>query len=439
MNRVDLDNYYIKSVYDNEQDYYADYKVVVEKVNNSTAIYKGKPIPFLYMPKFYREEDLERFKGIKDKMFTIMNKVIDRYLVDGEFRKKFHFSDDLEQLILTEHRYKSNIPMARVDIFYREDGDFKFCEINTDGSSAMNEDRELARILKDSRAMKDMMGDYNVESFELFESWVNEIVNIYKESNENENPTIGIVDFTDRASLIEFEIFVDTFKRLGYEAHIIDPRELIYKENQLFWNGKNIDIVYRRLVTRDMMERKSEIPDFIEACKNPDICIVGSIKTQIVHNKIFFKILHDEDTLKHLTVDENAFVREHVPYTVEFNRDLDMNDIINNKDRWLLKPMDLYASKGVYTGLDYNEEQWSEILKECLKEDYLLQEYYMPNKTDLIEFVNGKPIARSFNNITGLYVYNENLYGLYSRIGKNPIISGLHDCFTLANLKVKKK
>ncbi len=50
----------------------------------------------------------------------------------------------LEELILNRPTYYSPIPIARIDIFYNEKtGDFKFCEFNTDGTSAMNEDRKL--------------------------------------------------------------------------------------------------------------------------------------------------------------------------------------------------------------------------------------------------------------------------------------------------------
>lgn len=439
MKRVEFDKEYIGNVFNDKESFFNDYKDVVEKVNNSTAIYKGSPIPFLYMPKFYGEDDLKKFVHIKDKMFSIMNKVIDRYMIDSEFRAKFHFEKELEELILTEHKYKVNIPMARVDIFYREDGSFKFCEINADGSSAMNEDRELSRILMDSIGVKTMKEGYEIKSFELFESWVKEIVSIYHESNSKEKPVIGIVDFTDRASLIEFEVFKDAFERLGYEAHIIDPRDLVYADGRLMHDDKEIDVVYRRLVTRDMMERRNEIPDFIRACKDPNICIVGSIKTQIVHNKIIFKILHDEDTLEMFTVDEREFIKAHVPYTIEFIGKHDIEKLIKEKNTLILKPMDLYASKGVYTGIDYNDEDWQKLLEDCVDNDYLLQEYYTPNKTDLLEFVDGEPVVSTFNNITGLYIYNETLYGLYSRIGKNPIISGLHECYTLANMLIKKK
>ena len=69
---------------------------------------------------------------------------MDAYAKDEDYRRLFGFEPKLEELILREPTYDSPIPIARIDIFYNEEtGDFKFCEFNTDGTSAMNEDREL--------------------------------------------------------------------------------------------------------------------------------------------------------------------------------------------------------------------------------------------------------------------------------------------------------
>lgn len=439
LKRSNLDKEYIEIIKEQESVCYKDYLNSIEEVENSTAMYKGKPVPFLYMPKFYTQEDLNRFRNLTDTLMTILRKVIDRYIEEPIFRQKFGFSELLEKLILTEHGYNAKVPMARIDIFYKEDGSFKFCELNADGASAMNEDRELSRILSKSVPFQLFEKKYDIKPFELFDTWVKECISIFREFDSSiENPNVAIVDFNDKGSPNEFEVFKETFIRNGYNTEIVDARDLKYIDGKLYFNDMKIDIVYRRLVTRDLLERASEIPDFIEAAKEGNVCIIGPIKSQIIHNKIIFKILHDVDTLEGLTGEEQAFIKNHIPFTAKFEGDgFDFEELVKDKDKYILKPSDLYASKGVYAGCDFNKEQWKEKLEECHGKDYLIQEYYTPTKSNLVEFDQGKLKISEFNNITGIYMYNEKLYGLYSRIGKNPIISGLHDCFTLANFIVK--
>ena len=93
---------YIDIVKRDSTKYYDDYIHLIDEVKNSTAMYKGEPIPFLYQPKFFSEEDLNRFKELSSTLMTILNKVIKRYIELPEFRKKFQFSKLLEELILVE-------------------------------------------------------------------------------------------------------------------------------------------------------------------------------------------------------------------------------------------------------------------------------------------------------------------------------------------------
>jgi len=45
--------------------------------------------------------------------------------------------------------------------------------------------------------------------------------------------------------------------------------------------------------------------------------------------------------------------------------------------------------------------------------------------------------VEEFGTITGLFMYNENLAGLYTRVGSKSIISGLSEYYTLPNILVK--
>jgi len=419
-----------------------NYKSIVQKVKNSTAMYKGEPIPFLYMPKMYTESDLKGFKELSQTMMGILRKVIDKYLSNQKYRKEFRFGDLLDKLITVEHGYRAYVPMARIDIFYRGQGEFKFCELNADGSSAMNEDRELGRIFRESGIFDNIPKTLVAENFELFNSWVKECEKMYSEFGgiKGEDTTVAIMDWAGGGTVNEFEVFKQAFEDNGFKAIIVDPRDVTFREETLYHEDTKIDIVYRRLVTREIIDRSDEIQDFIEGCLSGNVCVIGPIKSQIIHNKRIFKILHDEETKAFLTEKEVMFIEQHIPLTKYFEgEEWDIDKLIVNKNDLILKPCDLYASRGVYAGKDFEDEMWREKLLECKDEDYLLQEYYTPHRTTLLKVTENDIIEYEFNNITGIYMYNEQLAGLYSRVGKNPIISGLHECYTLPTFIIKNK
>lgn len=433
---------YINLIKSNPEAYIEDYRKIQDQVGNSTAIYKGQPVPFLYNPMFFSKEDMENFSDIGEAIIRIGNIVMGEYINNPEFRKKFKYSKDLEELILTDSGYDINYPIGRFDIFYKDKDNFKFCELNTDGSSAMNEDNTLARILLESKACKDFSDFYELEYFELIDSWVEKSLEIYKTWNGKDKidkPNIAILDFMESATSVEFQLFKESFERSGYRAIIADPVDLEFRDGKLYRGDYRIDMVYRRIVTFEAIERLDEIKDFIAAYKAGAFCSIGSFKSQLIHNKIIFKILHDEDSLNLLTKEDQDFVKNHIPYTREFiGGDEVFNHVVENKDKYIMKPLDLNASRGVYVGRDLSQEEWESRLRDSFNSDYIYQEFVLPYRREFVVIEDDKIEVEDFGSIIGLFMYKERLEGLYTRIGKENIISGLSSYYTLPNVLAKK-
>lgn len=429
----------VEGIIEDYSDYYEDFIRINEKVKKSNAIYKGEPVPFLYIPKFFTRENIIEFNLIVKNIFDLVNKTIDLYFSEKEVRDLYNFDERLKELILLEKPYSSNVPMGRFDIFYYGKGQYKFCELNTDGSSAMNEDMVLSRIIGQSLLLKELKKSYNIHSFELFDTWVSEVENIRKEAGiYKEKPTLCILDFIHDEPSIEFNEFKKAFQKENYDVIIADPRDLSEKNGFLYYEDKKIDIIYRRLVTKDLMENYDLIPDLIEGIKANKTCIIGNLRSQIVHTKLFFKVLHDERFQKYLTAKEIEYINSHIPITEKIDKVKEK--YIVNKNSLIAKPIDNYASKGVFAGKDLTKEEWIKQLDKISKENYLIQEFCQPAYSKNIIFESeDKYSVKDFRNITGLFVYNESLYGIYSRLGLNSIISGLHEGYTVPSFYIEKK
>ncbi len=431
----------------------ADFLKTKHAVANSQAIYKGEPVPFLYIPKMYNEQDTDTFKYALNGIHGLSKKTIDLYLKHESISNLFEFDLRLDALIRLPHYYETTVPMGRFDIFYYGPGNFQFCELNADGASAMNEDHELSQILKETKLINQFKENYTFEHFELFHSWVTEVKSIYKDflkkapiasatntSAEGRKTTVAIVDFIDKGSSIEFEVFKDAFLKDGMHCIIVDPRDLICKDGSLFSGDVKIDIVYRRLVTKDLMDRYDEIPEFISGLKAGNTCIIGSVKTQVIHTKRFFEVLYEPELRQYLTEDEIAFIDNHVPYTRPLKKDDAFGTYLNHREDYIIKPIDYYASKGVCAGKDYDDNAWKVLLEEKALEDFIIQKYCPLALVDnLYEDQSGEIVHKTFNTITGLFTYNERLSGIYVRAGLKSIISGLHDGFTMSTLVYKEK
>ncbi|BEP29640.1 hypothetical protein [Helicovermis profundi] len=417
-----------------------DYKKMYSKVGSSNAIYKGKQLPFLYFPSIYSREDVKKFEDISKNIFNIVNHSIDIYLTKPDVRHIWNFDARLEELILIPHRFKSNVPMGRFDFFYYPDGTYKFCELNTDGTSAMNEETPLSDILIDSFLMNEIQKKHNISRYELYQSWVEEVKSIYKEFVENggsfsEKPLVAIMDYMSKGFPYEFEEFKKAFIKSGFNCQIVSPDELEEKDGNLFYNKEKIDIIYRRLVTRDMMEHYDELMPLIRGIKANKTCIIGSIKSQIVHTKKYFEALHHEEFRKYLSDDELAYIDKYIPYTSTLRIDENLESFVKNKEIYIIKPVDYYASKGVYAGKEFDTEEWRKLLIASAKEGYIIQEFCERSINKNLNFKeDGSFDIAEFYNITGIFVYNEKMKGIFTRAGFNAVISDLNDGYSLSSL-----
>lgn len=420
-------------------------KKAQERMEKSTAYSHGILVYTLYMPKIFDNGMVAYFRYISKTIYTILDKVIRRYEADPEYRALFGFDPRLEKLILRPRAYDCSLPIARVDIFFNEDDyTFKFCEFNADGASAMNEDKELNAVIAETETYKQFTKRFNVHSSELFDSWSETLLSIYQTvENAVEKPHVAIVDFLHHEKNNEFEVFKKAFNNHNCTCEICEITALSYHDGALYSEtGKKIDVVYRRAVTCDIMDSYDEIPDFIHAVEDNAVVLIGDFRTQVIHNKIVFEILHRPETAAFLTESEQDFVREHIPFTTELTAEnVEKYKVLENKEKWVIKPEDSYASKGVYAGVeDASDKKWRKAVKANLDNHYLLQEYCEPYESlniDLLHKSNAH--YKYYSNITGLFLYGGKLCGLYSRIAKNSIISTQYSEMSLPTIIVSEK
>lgn len=413
------------------------------RIENSTAHYHGFTVRTLYIPKMYTKEDYARFTAIAETTYRILGKITDEYINNPEYRKLFGFPKELEELIIRPSLYDCPIPITRMDIFYDPDtGDFKFCEFNTDGSSGMNEDRELNNVLRTSTVFKRFSKLHKVTDFELFDSFVKSFIELYKSSGRyKEHANVAIVDFMSSASNEEFDEFKRAFEAAGYSCEICDIYKLRYEDGKLISpSGTVLDAVYRRAVTADLMSEYDKIQPFINAARDNSVVLVGDIKTQIAHTKLLFALIRHDMTRAILTDEENAFVDAHFPKTYMLTAEtVKEHSVLSERKKWIVKPCDSYASKGVFAGIEAKtDEEWCGFITAHAGTDYLLQEYVPPHETENMDVTkDGLSKYMPYTNITGLFVYAGRLSGLYSRAAKTGVISTQYSEITLPTMIVE--
>ena len=422
-------------------------------LKSSTSIYDGHVVYSAIVPRVFGLETQARFADIVSTMNGIVLKVLDRFVKDPDYRALFAFDPRIEELILVPSGYPYSIPMARYDIFYNEDtGTFKFFELNGDGSSGMNENREATEGMRHSETYKRFATRHAVRDLyePLFPGWVDTFLKIYDTYERKvENPHIAIVDYLECAVLEEFKIYGRLFEEAGYHFSVYDIRDLSYEDGKLIGHNPYIglpdapiDAISRRCLAVDLVDHWDESSAFVQAIKDGSCALIGSFLGHVFHDKRLFRLVRHPETFAMLTPEEQAFVNESIPFTEFLDSSLmDIDAIKAEPAKWVVKPTDGYGSRDVCAGPDYTPEEWAKIVDERADGakglPYIVQEFCMPYKTDTIPFYGDddydEPV-KSYNNLSGLYVMNGKFVGVFSRLGPEAIILGVHGGVTAPTL-----
>jgi hypothetical protein len=431
-------------------------RLAANLVSHSGAVYHGEVVSFLMAPKFYTEHELDRFHSVVQTTYEILRKVTEHYVSDPAYRAQFTMSPLAEELILLDPGYDCFLPIARLDLFYNEaSGDFQFCEFNTDGTSAMNEDREISAALSQTPTFARFTESYTLRRPELIDSWVETFRRIYATSMDAlTSPRMAIVDFLDLTTPYEIALFAERFNAAGMDTAVFDVRELRFDGRELRGpDGRCIDVIYRRAVTTDILARADQVRDFLDAVRAQAVRLIGSFRTQVTQNKQLFSVIQRPETLAFLTADEADFVRRHFPFTTpltDLQGDTEQWErLIADKDRWILKPLDSYGAHHVVAGRERDPEAWRRLLSERAQTgDYLVQRYVKPFRTPNIrpEFtlVEGEdvgaelraPCVERYNELVGLFVYAGEFKGFLVRAGQEATISAAAGGYTLGTFEL---
>ena len=189
------------------------------------------------------------------------------------------------------------------------------------------------------------------------------------------------------------------------------------------------------------MDNCEHIGDFIKAYKEKSVCVVGGMRSQIIHNKMIFAVLHDKEKVNFLTDEEHEFIEKHIPYTCVFDKNNVniKNMLVELKDKYVLKPFDRYSGKGVYMGADFEYKDWTSIIDKIPDNAYIVQEFCEIPTIDMLTITDNKELYfEKYGYLVGVFMYNGEFKGLYTRVGRKNVIAAAGESLTIPNFIMKE-
>src|SRR5207253_202465 len=200
---------------------------------------------------------------------------------------------------------------------------------------------------------------------------VRAMLHAFKQWGGSGTPVIGIIDWEGLPTAPEFEMFKAFFEEAGVKTVICDPRALEFRQGKLYAQGAAVNLVYRRVLTSELLDRGDETRALREAYVAGAACVVNSFRAKLLHKKMSLALLSDDRYARLYTPAQRRAIAKHVPWTRKVREGhttygekvIDLTEfVIRNRERLVLKPNDEYGGKGVVLGWTVDRHEWEQTL-----------------------------------------------------------------------------
>ncbi|MEO7084494.1 MAG: hypothetical protein ABI442_05475, partial [Gemmatimonadaceae bacterium] len=230
-------------------------------------------------------------------------------------------------------------------------------------------------------------------------------------------------------------LFQEYFERQGLDCVIVDPSDVEYSAGKLKSPHGVIDLVYKRVLLTELVERGGHGIDhpILKAVRDHAVCMVNPPSCKILHKKASLAVLHDERNERLFDAEEHAAINASIPWTrvVEERRTVHeglavdlLPFIAENREQLVLKPNDEYGGKGIILGWEVDDAGWTAALKTALAEPYIVQQRIALPKEAYPSFVNDRVEIVDRMVDTAPYVaYGDHVDGCLTRLATAALLN----------------
>lgn len=353
----------------------------VERMHAAKLTFGGRTLcPFL-RPHFVAPEAYEEIRAVCRGIFRAIEKVEDR--LGPELWERVDLTPEERELVAIDPGYRRSSPTSRLDSFLTTSS-YQFVELNAESPAGIGYFEELSRLFLDLPIVKKFQERWTLGSFQARQRVLDVLLSSYREAGGRAaRPTIAIVDYEDVPTRTEHHLFREFFESRGYPSLVCDPRHLTYEGGRLRHAGQEVDIVYKRLLVNEFLERIDELQALLKAARERAVTLVNPFRCKPIHKKAIFAVLTDDDLQPLFTREEIAAIAAHVPWTrrvvegrtTRHGKQIDLpRFIVEQRERLVMKPNDEYGGKGVFIGWETSDADWEAALDTALRTSYVVQE-----------------------------------------------------------------
>jgi hypothetical protein len=394
--------------------------------------FAGEPMSSFVRPHLVSRRDWEALQEAGGRLLALAARVA-RHAFHGDVARLLAFlgTPRAEARWVSLDPGPPDVVLSRLDAFLTPEGP-RFIEINSDAPAGFGYSDRMAELVGELPAFQRFAHERRVSYTRSDDALVGAVASVFRDRGGRGSPVVAVVDWAEVKTRPDQEILRDAFRVRGFECFLADPREVEVVSGRLRAAGRTIDVVYRRAVLSEMVQREGEVRPFLEAYRAGAAVFVNSLRCRLSEDKAFLALLTDESFANLLGDDERAFVARAVPWTRRVEerktrkngKDIDLVPFLLKERRSLvLKPAHGYGGDSVHVGSETTEGGWESAVRTALTGPWVVQERVVIPEEPFPVFVDGDLHFEPFKvNANPFYVAGARA-GAVTRASRSAVIN----------------
>lgn len=358
----------------------------LERGLRSRNLYFGdRPLSNVLRPRFLTHDQYRFIQARVRVLMRAFDKAYRAAIADATIRAQFGLTDWEEELVHHDPGFHDPSPTSRLDAFFMpETNTLKFVEYNAEVPAGLAYNDALSEVFFGLPIMREFLRHYDVRQIPARHGVLHPLMTAYQQWSGTRNvPTIGILDWKEVPTYSEFVLFQEYFTQHGIKTVICDPRELEYTNGRLMSGDTHIDLIYKRVLITELIERGGMDQPAVQAVLDGNACMVNPFRCKILHKKLSLAVLSDERNAGLFSEEELQSIEQHIPWTRRVEerttmyqgREVDLIAFAHeHQENLVLKPNDEYGGKGVFLGWTVDAATWEQTVQTALTEPWIVQE-----------------------------------------------------------------
>jgi glutathionylspermidine synthase len=400
------------------------------------GLYFGdRPLCTVLRPRFFTPRQYSFLRARVQIILSAFDKAYRAGMADPEFLKQFRLDDWEHELIQHDPGYRSPTPVSRLDAFFVTNRDeLRFTEYNAEVPAASAYSDAFTNVFLGLPIMREFMRRYEVRNLSTRHHVMHALLDAYQQwLGRAEKPTVAILDWHEVPTYSEFRLFLQYFESQGITCQIVDPREVEYRQGKLYAGDFAIDLIYKRVLITELIQRGGMDHPVVQAVRNNNVCMVNPFRCKILYKKTSLAVLSDERNQHLFDEPEQRAIDDHIPWTrtveerhtVHEGQPVDLIPyVLKYRERFVLKPSDEYGGKGIVLGWLVDDNQWEQAITAGLETPHIIQERVDIPWEPYPSLVDGRvQISNRMLDTAPFAFYGEYMDGCLTRLGTDPLLN----------------